>query len=143
MILPDVNTLIYAFRKDSLQYRAYSEWLEAVVNGDSDYGISPQVLCSVVRISTNPRVFKQPSERSEALEFCATLLKQENCHLIQPGRRHWPIFVDLCQKAQASGNLIQDAWFAALAIEHGCEWVTSDREYARFPGLHWYPPFDR
>ena len=141
MILPDVNTLIYALRKDSRQHRRYSEWLETVVNGDSTYGISPQVLCSVVRISTNPRIFKQPSERDEALQFCETLLEQENCQLIQPGPRHWPIFVDLCRRAQASGNLVQDAWFAALAIEHGCEWITSDRDYSRFPGLLWRTAF--
>ena len=29
------------------------------------------------------------------------------------------------------------AWFAALAIEHGCEWVTLDRDFERFPGLRW------
>jgi predicted nucleic acid-binding protein len=35
--------------------------------------------------------------------------------------------------------LIQDAWFAALAIESGCEWITADRDYARFDGLRWRP----
>ena len=38
--------------------------------------------------------------------------------------RHWGIFTDLCAEARAKGNLVQDAWFAALAIESGCEWVT-------------------
>ena len=141
MTLPDVNTLVYAFRKDSRQHQRYSEWLDAIVNGDSPFGISPQVLCSVVRISTNPRIFKQPSERDEVLTFCTTLLEQEHCQLIQPGPRHWPIFIDLCRRAQASGNLVQDAWFAALAIEHGCEWITTDRDFARFPGLHWRSAF--
>ena len=32
------------------------------------------------------------------------------------------------------GKLLQDAWFAALAIDHDCEWITHDRDYARFPG---------
>lgn len=141
MILPDVNTLIYAFRKDSLQHRRYSEWLDALVNGDSTYGISLQVLCSVVRISTNARIFKQPSQRDEAFQFCKALIEQENCQLVQPGPRHWPIFVDLCRQAQASGNLVQDAWFAALAIEHGCDWITSDRDFSRFPGLQWRTAF--
>jgi len=30
------------------------------------------------------------------------------------------------------GNRVPDAWFAALAIEGGCEWITTDRDYARF-----------
>jgi predicted nucleic acid-binding protein len=32
---------------------------------------------------------------------------------------------------------VTDAWFAALAIEWGCEWITLDRDYGRFPGLKW------
>jgi uncharacterized protein len=39
-----------------------------------------------------------------------------------------------------SGNLVQDAWFAALAIESGCEWITTDRDFARFDGLQWRAP---
>ena len=31
---------------------------------------------------------------------------------------------------------------AALAIEHGCTWVTTDRDFARFPGLTWQHPLD-
>jgi predicted nucleic acid-binding protein len=32
-------------------------------------------------------------------------------------------------------------WNAALAIEAGCEWITNDRDYARFQGLNWRSPF--
>jgi predicted nucleic acid-binding protein len=27
-----------------------------------------------------------------------------------------------------------------LAIEHGCTWITYDRDYARFPDLDWREP---
>jgi hypothetical protein len=46
-----------------------------------------------------------------------------------------------CREARAAGNLVQDAWFAALAIESGCEWITTDRDYARFAGLKWRAPW--
>jgi predicted nucleic acid-binding protein len=46
----------------------------------------------------------------------------------------------LCRDGDARGNLVPDAWFAAMAIEAGCEWVTLDRGYARFPGLKWSLP---
>jgi predicted nucleic acid-binding protein len=59
---------------------------------------------------------------------------------VQPGDRHWPIFIDLCRRADTRGNHVPDAWFAALAIEWGCDWVTLDRDYARFPGLVWRTP---
>jgi len=58
------------------------------------------------------------------------------------GQAHWEIFARLCREAKATGNLVPDAYFAALAIEHGCEWITTDRDYARFPGLRWRHPLD-
>ena len=33
-----------------------------------------------------------------------------------------------------------DAYIAALAIEHGCELITTDSDFARFPGLPWRHP---
>jgi predicted nucleic acid-binding protein len=77
----------------------------------------------------------------EALAFANLLVDQPHCQVIQPGARHWGIFAGLCRRARASGNLVPDAWFAALAIESGCEWITTDRDYARFEGLRWRAPF--
>lgn len=41
---------------------------------------------------------------------------------------------------KTTGPRVTDAWFAALAIEWGCEWITFDRDDARFPGLKWRTP---
>ncbi len=133
--------LVYAFSDDTQNHRAYRGWLDSVVNGVAAYAISPQVLGSVVRICTHPAIFLNPSQLDQALAFCRVLIDQPHCQLVRPGPRHWSLFADLCRRARAAGNLVQDAWFAALAIEHGCEWVTSDRDYARFPGLAWRSPF--
>jgi uncharacterized protein len=141
VILPDVNILLYAFRKDAVGHDTYRTWLEDVVNGAEPYGISPQTLASLIRISTNRRIHVQPSTAIEALDFCSALLKADRCVPVHPGSGHWAIFDDLCRRSRATGNLVQDAWLAALAIEAGCEWITTDRDYARFPGLRWREPF--
>ena len=60
--------------------------------------------------------------------------------LVGPGERHWDIFARLCRDASAKGNLVADAYLAAMAIESGNEWITTDRDYARFPGLRWRHP---
>ena len=53
----------------------------------------------------------------------------------------WQVFAELVADAEARGNLVPDAYHAALAMEHGCEWITTDRDYARFTG--WLaPPLD-
>jgi hypothetical protein len=59
---------------------------------------------------------------------------------VAPGPRHWDIFVELCRKAGAKGNLVPDAYLAALAIESGSEWITTDRDYGRLPGLRFRQP---
>lgn len=140
MILPDVNILVNAFRPDTPDHALCRSWLDKVINGDSRYGISPQVLSGVIRVATHHRVFARPSTLNETIEFCNFLLEQPHCAVIQPGEHHWPIFSRLCKEADARGNLVPDAWFAALAIESGCEWITLDRDYARFPGLRWALP---
>lgn len=111
------------------------------VNGPAAYGIAPQVLGSVVRICTHPRIHARPSRMRDAFEFCRVLLEQPNATVVAPGQRHWEIFEALCRESKATGNLVQDAWFAALAVESGCEWITTDRDYARFAGLAWRGPF--
>jgi uncharacterized protein len=137
MILPDVNVLLYAFRSDAEDHAAHRTWLEGILNGEMAYGMSPQVLASVIRLATHPRIFVRPDRLADVVAFAAMLLDQPHCQIIQPGPRHWEIFTALCQRANANGNLVQDAWLAALAIESGCEWITTDRDFARFEGLRW------
>jgi toxin-antitoxin system PIN domain toxin len=140
MILPDVNVLIYAFRGDLPQHALCRRWITALVSNDARFGLSPLVLGAVVRITTNPRAFRTPSAIEEAFGFCEDLLGQPHCQVVEPSDRHWDIFRRLCIETDTRGSRVTDAWFAALAIEWGCEWVTLDRDYARFPGLRWLLP---
>jgi toxin-antitoxin system PIN domain toxin len=140
VILPDVNILVHAFRSDSSDHDLCYKWLDEVVNGNSRYGLSSQVLSGVIRVTTHPRIFLQPSSLAEVIEFCEAVMGQPHCVMVEPGTQHWSIFVRFCKEADARGNLVPDAWYAALAIESGCEWVTLDRDYARFAGLRWRLP---
>lgn len=142
MILPDVNVLIYSFRPDSRRHGEFRIWLQQIVDGPGAYGVSPQVLASLVRITTNRKAYATPSSLDEALAFCEAMLDPRHATVIQPGERHWDIYRDLCRSSGVTGHLTQDAWFAALAIEHGCEWVSTDAHYALFPGLRWRRPFE-
>jgi len=140
MILPDVNVLIYAFRSDTSQHAVCKPWLDNIILGDAQFGMSPFVLSAVVRITTNPRIFRQPSALEETFLFCNSLLSQPHCDSVMPGERHWEIFSHLAQATRTRGPKISDTWLAALAIEKGCTWITCDRDYARFPGLNWLEP---
>ena len=97
-------------------------------------------LSAVVRVTTSPRFYPTPTPLAEAFGFCEYLLGQPHCQVVEPGERHWDIFKRLCVETDTRGPRVTDAWFAALAIEWGCEWITLDRDYARFPGLKWQVP---
>jgi uncharacterized protein len=140
MILCDVNILLYAFREDSPSHSPVKEWLDAEINSDRAFGVSDLVLSGFLRIATHPRIFDPPTPMQEALSFAEQLRQQPHAVRIEPGQHHWGIFTRLCREAGTKGNLVPDAWFAALAIESGCEWITTDRDYARFPQLRWSSP---
>lgn len=140
MILPDVNVLIYAFRPDAQHHAICKPWLDRVVLNDAAFGLSPLTLSAVARVATDHRIYSPPSPIENVLGFCDDLRHQPHCHLIEPGEHHWDIFKRLCLTTDIRGPRITDAWYAALAIEWDCEWITFDRDYARFPGLRWRTP---
>ena len=135
MLLCDVNVLVYAHRADTLDHPRYRRWVEALIMGEEAYGVSELVLSGFMRVVTHPRIFAQPSPLAEAIAFANQLRDQPNSVTVNPGPRHWDIFQTLCTAHGARGNLIPDAYLAALAVETGCEWVTTDRDYSRFAGL--------
>ncbi len=137
----DVNVLVHAFRRDSPHYEPCAAWLHKVVNGDEAYAVADPVLSGFLRIVTHPRIFRVPSSMEEALEFVGQLRSRPQCVVVSPGARHWEIFTRLCREAGVRGNRVPDAYLAALAIESGSEWITMDRDYARFPGLRWRVPW--
>jgi uncharacterized protein len=140
MRLVDVNVLVYAHRLDTPGHGDYAAWLRDLLTGQEPYGISDLVLSGCLRVVTNPKVFKQPTPIETALGFTAIVRMQPNCVPVEPGRRHWDIFTGLCRSAGVKGNRVPDAYLAALAIESGSEWITTDRDFSRFPGLRWRHP---
>jgi len=136
VILPDVNVLIYAFRNDAKSHHIARAVLDPLFAGDTRFGISPLTLGALVRVTTNARTFANASSLEEAFGFCDDIYSHGNCQIVAPGDRHWRIFERLCRETNTRGPDVADVWYAALAIEWGCEWITFDRDYARFPDLN-------
>ncbi|EAR21997.1 type II toxin-antitoxin system VapC family toxin [Nitrococcus mobilis] len=141
MILMDVNVLVYAHREDTADHLAYRDWLEEQINGLGAYGVSDLVLSGFIRVVTHPRVFERPTPLDRALAFVHQVRSQPQAVPIRPGPRHWAIFEKLVRLSKAEGNLVPDAYHAALAIEAGCDWITTDKGFLRFPGLRARHPF--
>ena len=141
MKLCDVNVLVYAHRKDaSPEHPAYADWLTHMAAGQEAFGLSEAVLAGFVRVVTNPRIFREPTPVDLAFRFCENLRQCPQACLLRPGDRNWAIFQKLCTALPAQGKLVADAWHAALAIEYDCQWISTDNDFARFPGLRWRHP---
>ena len=140
MILLDVNVLVYAHREDTARHSEFRSWLESRLEGSEPVGLSELVLSGVLRVVTHPKVFSPPTPLQMALAYAGQLREHPNARIIRPGDRHWRIFTDLVGRTECKGNLITDAFHAALAIEWGCEWITTDRDFSRFPLLRWRHP---
>ena len=142
MQLIDVNILIQAHRKDADHHTAISKWFVQSLSQPAGIAVSELVLSSTLRIITHPKVFKEPTPLDAAIEFIEDFRSRQNTHILAPGENHWSIFIELCRKTNAKGNLVPDAYHAALALEYGCVWISLDRGFRRYPGLELRHPLE-
>ncbi len=140
MILVDANILLYA--EDSLNphHQQAREWWDEQLSGTGIICLCWMVLSAFIRIGTNPRVFESPLSLKQAIARVQSWLDQPCTRIIRPTERHWTVFQQALMDGQAVANIVTDAHLAALAIEHGCELISTDSDFARFPKLKWSNP---
>jgi uncharacterized protein len=138
--LADVNVLVGAVQSSALHHVQCREWLEGEMDGGQPFAVAPLAMAAMVRITTNAKAFSPPLTLGDAFHFADVVFSNPFYRIVEAGPAHWRIFESLCRAANASNNLVTDAWYAALAIEHGCTLVTLDRDFRKFPGLTHAPP---
>ena len=143
MILVDSNILLYAEDALSPHHDAAREWWDAQLSGTSPVCLYWTVLGAFVRIGTNSRIFENPLPLKAAIARVQSWLDPPCTRLIYSTERHWSIYQDLLIEGQAIGNLVTDAHLAALALQHGCELMSTDADFARFRKLRWTNPLNR
>ncbi|MEX1171061.1 MAG: type II toxin-antitoxin system VapC family toxin [Chloroflexota bacterium] len=142
MKLPDLNLLIYAVDRSSPSHRPAVTWWNDLLSGNETVALSWTVLLGFVRLTTNASIVQAPLGTREALDYVDRWLAQPVTTIIEPTSRHARVLRDLLGDTGTAGNLVSDAHLAALAIEHGAELCSADRDFGRFPGLRWMNPLD-
>jgi len=140
VILVDANLLLYAHVQSFSQHQRARRWLDERLNGAAPVGLPWPSLLGFLRISTNPRVFEQPSPVIDAWRQVLDWLACERAWIPQPGERHREVLGELLAAPGVQANLVQDAHLAALAIEHGLILCSTDGDFGRFTGLRWENP---
>jgi uncharacterized protein len=139
MFIPDVNILVYACNARSRQYAAAIDTLGECLDSPGGIGVSSLAISGLVRVNLQTRFLDNPSGISVVLDFADGLLSAHHCRPVEPTANHWPIFREILRAARFGHRKTTDAWFAALAIEHGATLVSFDGGFAQFEssGLSW------
>ena len=139
MIVLDANILFYSYSTGSPEHQKARTCVENLFSGTEPVGLPWQTITAFLRTSTNPRL---PGARAaiEAAREVQDWLEQPNVRLLSPGDDHWRTLRQMIFDGQAFGPMVSDAQIAALTIEHGAVLYSSDRDFARFPGLRWVNP---
>ena len=124
--------MIYAHRREDPSHEFYRAWVERLANGAEPVALSALVAVAFVRIVTHPRFSPVPTPLHQALAVVYSLVTLKNCQLIAPGEIHWKLSKEFCAVTNAQGKLVADAQHAAVALEHGCTWVTRDTDFEAF-----------
>jgi len=135
MRTPDVNVLLYAVNSDSSEHDVAKAWLTESLSRPQGVGFAWMALLGFLRLSTRTGIFAKPLATEHALAVVDIWLSQPTASILNPTSRHAGILGRLLLGAGAAGNLVSDAHLAALAIEHGADLGTFDRDFARFAGL--------
>lgn len=135
MRLVDANVLIYAINTSAPQHSVARDWLDDSLASSETVGFSWVVLLTFIRITTRAGLMPTPLDVPTALSVVEHWLAQPSAHTINPGPRHAEILGTLLAVSGSGGNLTTDAHLAALAIEHGAELWSFDRDFQRFSGV--------
>ena len=142
MIALDTNILVYARRQESVHHTAALKLVRGLAEGDDSWALPWPCVYEFLRVVTHPRVFDPPTDLDAALEGIQSLLQSPSLVLLGEGPAHPAHMSYMIESGKAAGNLAHDAHIAALALEHGVsELWTTDRDFARFPGLRTRDPF--
>lgn len=141
MILPDVNTLVYSYHRDAAGHDRYAQWLNSALADAEPLLLADVVLTGFLRVVTNRRIFTDPAPVTAALAFVGALRGSRASLALPPTDAAWRQFTRFVENdSQLVGNLIPDAWIAALAATAGARVATADAGFARFEGLAWFDP---
>jgi toxin-antitoxin system PIN domain toxin len=140
VIVVDANLLIYSYDLDSAHHKKSLSWLEELLSGVEAVGLPWQSVSAFLRVITNRRLSGMRVTLEQAVQVVDEWLQQPNVQLLVPADQHWSVLRQMILEGRASGPLVSDAEIAAITIEHGAVLHTTDRDFARFPGLRWKNP---
>jgi len=142
VIVVDTNVLVYAADADSPLHAACRDWLERQRGRVDAWYTTWAIVYEFLRVTTHPRVMRQPWSAPAAWGFVKALLASPGLGLLTPTQRHGEVAEQvIADLPHLAGNLFHDAHTAILMREHGIRRIiTRDTDFHRFPFLEAVDP---
>jgi uncharacterized protein len=142
VIVLDANILLYAYDSSSAKHKQARTWVERIFSEESLVGIPWQTVSAFLRVVTNASLPGRRFTIEEAAQVVEQWQEQPNVRFLAAGEEHWSLLRRMLVTGQARGPMVSDAQLAALTLEHGGVLYSTDRDFARFPGLRWSNPLE-
>jgi uncharacterized protein len=142
VIVVDTNILVYAADADSPWHARSRDWLEHQRGRPDAWYTTWPILYEFMRVTTHPRVMRQPWSAPHAWAFVAALLGSPGLAVLVPTERHADVAARvITELPRLAGNLLHDAHTAILMREHGIRRIcTRDTDFHRFAFLEVVDP---
>lgn len=134
MIVVDVNLLVDATMTSAPGHEAAQSWLQDRLTGTARVGLPWASITGFVRVVGQPRAWERPLPVGGAISVVRSWLSRPCAWIPEPGPRHLDL-LDALLESQPSVRLVTDAHLAGIAIEHGLELCSRDRDFARWSDL--------
>ena len=135
MFVVDTNVLVYAADRQSDAHLRCRELLNEWRSQTTPWYLTWSIVYEFIRVTTHPRVFRNPWKAENSWSFIASLLPSPGLTILTDGEQHKAHLSALIREIPGlKGNLIYDAHTAALMKEHGIRVIyTRDSDFHRFP----------
>lgn len=142
MLVVDTNVLVHAANADSPFHSACREWLDRQRTHTFAWYTTWPVLYEFLRVTTHPRVLRQPWSLSSAWNFVTALLASPGFSILLPTSRHSAVAAEvIAENPRLAGNILHDAHTVILMREHGIGCIcTRDTDFHRFGFLEVFDP---
>lgn len=141
MTAVDTNILVYAHRTGVPGHVASRNCLQRLSESSTSWAIPWPCVHEFLGVVTSRRGFVHPSTMPEAIAQIEIWRESRSLKFIGETSDHWDCLQDILIAGNVVGPMTHDARIAAICQQHGVtRFLTADRDFSRFPGLHTVNP---
>lgn len=140
MKLVDTNVLVYATDRSTKQHELARTWLDQSLSRGERLLFPWLNLVAFIRIVTHRSIMANPMTGEQAIEAVEHFLSAPGAIVAVPDSNQLARMKALLMATDTGGNIVNDAYLAAVALQYDAPVVSFDNDFSRFPCVRWEAP---